>query len=517
MGARVADLRPAYACSTSIEALVFRYDGRMTSGAQFREAICRDPSDMASRLVYSDWLMEQDNPLGEFIANHCRLEEMSGLEEGYSVLLAATNRLEAKHAATWLEAYLKRVKASERFSRVAVDTLFNPEFRHGFLHRIAGQLEDVEAHWSWLREREPVQGMELLVGEGIGQEHRSLAVASEWRSLKVSPDGWFTANSVGDVLRWGFPELLELDLSGCSLGVDGCRLLANLPTDLPDVFDDWTAPPPLPEGQLKALVLSRCAIGDEGAEILLAANTLSALEELGISQCKVELASTLERMKGSARLGQLQTLSIAGNKALGGQLGTLAGWHVLPRLKALALPLSATEGDLAALFPTPSTCLRELNLSSAKELLKTPKVVTDAATNLTALNIGSSRIGDTLWPELLLAPSMSKVVDLRANGCSLSDKGVAALVSSGLDRLVRLDLSSNKLTDASLALLAEWQGLACVTHLRIGNNRKVTAAGYQALIESPYFAPTHLDIGKSEDEALLAALRERFETALYVG
>jgi hypothetical protein len=41
----------------------------------------------------------------------------------------------------------------------------------------------------------------------------------------------------------------------------------------------------------------------------------------------------------------------------------------------------------------------------------------------------------------------------------LSDKSVAALVKSKLDRLVTLDLSSNKLTDEALALLAEWRGL----------------------------------------------------------
>lgn len=53
-------------------------------------------------------------------------------------------------------------------------------------------------------------------------------------------------------------------------------------------------------------------------------------------------------------------------------------------------------------------------------------------------------------------------------------------------------------------------GLAHVTHLRIGNNRKLTALGFQALIDAGDFAPVSIDIGKTRDEKLLAKLRERF-------
>ena len=69
----------------------------------------------------------------------------------------------------------------------------------------------------------------------------------------------------------------------------------------------------------------------------------------------------------------------------------------------------------------------------------------------------------------------------------------SALVASPLRRLVRLDVSSNKLTDAGLAELAAWPGLEHVAFLRIGNNRKVTATGYRALIDATQLTPAVLD------------------------
>lgn len=82
--------------------------------------------------------------------------------------------------------------------------------------------------------------------------------------------------------------------------------------------------------------------------------------------------------------------------------------------------------------------------------------------------------------------------------------------------VITLDLSSNKRTDEGFEQLAGWQGLEHVTHLRVGNNRKVTAKGYQALMAAEQFDPVVLDIGKSSDAKLVKQLRERFSDALTV-
>ena len=406
---------------------------------------------------------------------------------------------------------------TEYRQRVDDNTPLNPVFRHGFLHRIAAPLADIDAQWSWLREREPIRGMEVVVDEHVPEQYRTLSSpTASWRTLAIRPTGWFTGRSVGNALRWGFAELRELDLSGCDVGYSGCRMLANLDTDLADLFTGWTAPPPLPEGQLSSLTLHGCGIFDEGARTLFAAKTLSALEELVISQCRLKEEDTLTALRSSPCLTGLRRLSLAGNKELGGKLAALAGWDVLPRLESLAVPQTATADDIAALFPEPSAALRALDLSSARGLLKNPEAVANAAVALTKLDLGTTSAGDKAWATLLAAPSTRTVLGLEANRCSLSDRAIDALTNSPLERLVALDLSSNKLSDKGLQQLAEWPGLRYVTRLRIGNNRKLGLPGYRGLIDSPHFNPVALDIGKSADGAVIAALRERFGKALVV-
>ncbi len=145
----------------------------------------------------------------------------------------------------------------------------------------------------------------------------------------------------------------------------------------------------------------------------------------------------------------------------------------------------------------------------AKKLGPSP-VLLELATTLLALDVGTTSLGDVRWAALVTADCMRQLLHLEANGCSLSDAAISALVASPLARLVTLDLSSNKLTDGALAELASWPGLEHVTHLRLGNNRKVTKAGLGALAKSSQFQPAQLDVGKLADPETLLELRERF-------
>lgn len=45
----------------------------MNSEQPFLEAICREPDNVALRLLYADWLDERDDPLGEFVRLQCEL------------------------------------------------------------------------------------------------------------------------------------------------------------------------------------------------------------------------------------------------------------------------------------------------------------------------------------------------------------------------------------------------------------------------------------------------------------
>lgn len=197
-----------------------------------------------------------------------------------------------------------------------------------------------------------------------------------------------------------------------------------------------------------------------------------------------------------------------------GDLGNLAGWAGLKKLECLSLPQTIEVAGFQKLFPKPSAKLNELHLSAAKTLLAEPAVVASAAKKLFHLNIGSTSVGDEGLAKLLDAKPVHSVVHLALNKCGLSEQGIESLVNSKLKRLVTLDVSSNKLTDASLEKLAESGLLRNVVHLRIRNNRKLTHAGLEALTNCDHFDPVKLDIGKCKDKKSESMLKETFGSAM---
>ncbi len=393
--------------------------------------------------------------------------------------------------------------------RTGIDRNLNAVFADGMLQQVAMRQEDIAAEWPKLRAREPIEGIELLVGEGIWAEQKAVAAARELSRLRVSAQDWFTAHSVAAILAWGMPKLRVLELENCDLGTLGAQLLANEDTTLGDHDPEYRKPPPFAKDQLEELALSGGSIGDEGAALIFAAPHLAKLRALDLKGCKLT-ARSLERLREAPAMRGLRRLGLANNADAGAQLGALAGWSVLANLERLAVPQATTAAGLGALFPAPSPTLRELALVSAKELAQWPGLA-GIAEAFIELDLGTTSLGDTRWAGLLAAPSARSLVHLHANGCSLSDAAIDTLAASPLERLVTLDLSSNKLSDAGLETLAAWPGLQHVTRLSLYNNRKLTAAGISALAAAPQFQPARLVISKAAASNELAA---RFGDAL---
>jgi uncharacterized protein (TIGR02996 family) len=471
-----------------------------------RAAVLADADARAPRLVYADALTAAGDPRGAFIAGQCRLASLDSLDPEYPALFAETERLRATHAAQWLAPVFERLGVDEA-DRAAHARAW--VFERGFASRVTLEIELAAAVAGELAGLEPIDGLTLQVGESIPDAQRSFPEVASWRWLGVAPDDWFTAYSLAHVLAWGLDRVTRLSLAKCSVGPFGCQLLANLPSDLGQSFDDYVAPPPLPEGQLRSLDLRGCGIGDSGLEILAGADTLAGLESLDLSQNRLA-PPALANLRGLSCAATLRELSLAGNNDLGPDLGQLAGWAPLAQLRRLALPQSTTEQAFAGLFRQPSANLRELALTANKTLGPRPDLVAGCAQQLTSLELGTAKVGDAGLTKLLAAPSVASLTRLELNGCSVSDKGVAALVGSGLVRLNHLDLSSNKLTDASLTWLADWPGIRHVVWLRLGNNRKLSVSGYQALVDSADFEPAQLIVGKVGDAGARQLLRDRY-------
>ena len=316
------------------------------------------------------------------------------------------------------------------------------------------------------------------------------------------------AYSVSKVLGWGLESIEELDLAGCDLGGDGAMLFANLASDMGEHFENWKQPPPLNHAQLRTLSLRNTNIMDEGLQIILNAANFESLTSLDVSQCRLQDPVSVKLLTNL----NLRELDLSGNNNL--DLGKLAGWSGLQNLQSLALPQSIKPTTFSKLLNSSSSALRSLDLASGKALAQELGVIAKGAERLQAINLGTTRLGDQAFAELLGIENFASMVHLKSNGCSLSDKAIDALVASKLARLVTLDLSSNKLTDVALAKLAEWDGIKHVTNFRIGNNRKITEAGYASLIASEMFQPVCLDIGKVKDEKIAAPLKEKFQDAV---
>jgi uncharacterized protein (TIGR02996 family) len=202
-------------------------------------AIRAAPDDDNPRLVYADWLTQQDDPRGEFIAVQCALA--SGEDE---------RRLK------WRDEELRRVHASRWIGMTCTATLVR-----GFVDVVTVESHEVSlAAFEDLWRREPavrrlevefpehattgicevlaspvIEGLRELLLHGARNEEfsygddlvRALASnpALRLRKLRLSWGG-VTSRALRLLLESPVvPELRELDLAGASFGDDGAREL----------------------------------------------------------------------------------------------------------------------------------------------------------------------------------------------------------------------------------------------------------------------------------------------------
>ena len=193
--------------------------------------------------------------------------------------------------------------------------------------------------------------------------------------------------------------LERLTLPFASVGADG--LLALVGGGLPG---------------LRALTLTECPVGAEGAERLAREPKLARLRELDLSLC--ELGAGLAALLASPHLSDLEALAV--------------GWPGERDVPELCVPETWPAG------------LRELDLSGWRV---TPDDV--------------DRLGRAHLPALR---------SLRLSSCRLGDDALAALAAAPLlTGVERLDLTQNAFGDAGLAALFASPRLGALRELRLGS------------------------------------------------
>src|SRR5262245_39833845 len=125
--------------------------------ADFIEAILAAPEDNAPRLVYADWLLERDDPRGEFIRLQCELQTIADGDSKVALRLKKReNALLKEHREQWtagLRGELQRNRVQKyEFRRGFVEyvqaegALFESEERVAALFDAAPLLSDLELH-----------------------------------------------------------------------------------------------------------------------------------------------------------------------------------------------------------------------------------------------------------------------------------------------------------------------------------------------------------------------------------
>jgi len=336
---------------------------------------------------------------------------------------------------------------------------------------------------------ELVDELASVAGDGPGLKHIS------GLSLKGREIGTRGAQALA---RLDLPALKHLDVSGCDLGKSGLSALLSA---------DWA-------GQLQTLNLSESNIDLEGTEALATAE-LNALRTLNFRRTS-ELNDGALAALCSGKFPELRELSLeeCGFSSTG--LAALAGASHWKNLRVLNLwHLDRAFGDdgakaLAENWALPGVI--DLNIGSGKIGNKGAKALSKCTglATVQTLNIARSELTASGMKALANSEALSGVKSIQMNWCKSAaikamagsdlarsievlqiprtgckDSGLLALLEGeGLARLRHLDLTTDKLTDTAMELLAgAADKLADLRILQVPGNR-ITEKGLGLLASS---------------------------------
>lgn len=427
---------------------------------ELRNAVLEAPDEDAPRRVYADWLIERNDPHGEFIQVQCELAAIAaadgpleGPDQDRRRALAAREReLLTLHEKEW-SAEIRKLAEAWEFRRGFIEsvtlrrlsTLLDPD---GALFMIApvrsvrvsmSTIEDVRA----IVDCPHLRRLRALHVPHARPRGASAAGAPEWRpgfgddlldalarSRNVTGLEELTLMNSALQIRGAralarsssLTGLTRLDLSRNRLDADACRTLCDSPN----------------LARLTSLALGNNAIGPPGAMHLARSPHLAGLTSLRLDATRLGVTG-IKQLASSPHLARLLTLDLSGNELGGDGARVLASWVHLAGLHELRLGANAVE-DAGVKSLTSSSYFPHLRV----------------------LALPSSGIGS-------------------AGAMTLSR-------CSRLDRLTDLDLDYNRIGELGARFLAESPYLGELTSLFLEGNAAIEARGRQALQSSKRLA-----------------------------
>lgn len=281
------------------------------SGGSLLDAVLARPDDDAPRRVYADWLEEQGDPRGEFIAVQCELAA-GGVEPSRRAALEERERaLLNLHQAAWLGP-LSTEAASVSFSR-------------GFLAEVTVlDVDAVEAAQAALL-KEPVRTLvfaarrRVEVARILSWPWLATVRELEFRSSRWSPAPMGREGLATLLSTRRLRGLTSLGLSGQWVRDEGAHLLGTT-----DAF-----------GALTALSLTSDSLTSSGVEALSKAPWFPGLTRLSLTDD--ELGADSAEVLARVRFKRLERLALSSNRLGNEGALALAGSKHLSRLESLWL------------------------------------------------------------------------------------------------------------------------------------------------------------------------------------
>lgn len=440
----------------------------MSQGKSLLQAILDDPDDVPRRLIYADWLEEQDDPIGRLHAEYIRIEHrLDHLPDDHP----AAASLGQRHAELW-----------EKHNQAWFGELFHlveslDETWCGFPDAITVSTKDFLRNAEAIFALAPVR--EVLF-QDQGRKHLSaLAACPHLQHVRRIS---FGDGTYGDAITHAGARTLAaspylcnlevLDLFECHVGPSGMEALASSPH----------------LSKLRKLLVQENDVRDRGALAIAGAQSWDGLEVLDLLSCNVQLGG-LVALCGAPHLRDLHELGLQGNPLgqYGGSVLSNAPWRQLRSLDLSQTGLTV-EGVERLSNSTVVNPLRKLRLcwnhlgsEGMAALLRPTRLEHLETLDLTEVDLDAAAMRTLIerWP-------FANLRELRLDNNRLGDEGVAILARGpGLRTLRDLRLCEVRLTDQGVKELAESPHLAGLRTLWL-HDEALTDSAVESLVASPY-------------------------------
>lgn len=312
----------------------------MSDANAFLDAILAEPDDIASRLIFADWLEERGDPRGEFIRIQCALSG-NHLDDLQRVRFTIRQQeLLAQHEAEW----------AAPFQGAAGGWTF----RRGFIEEVVFDAEAFLEKAPGLFQTAPIRHLTL---KKVGTLMADIAEHPVMKKIEALV---LRGNNLGDTgaeilaREARFTRLQHLDLGMNFIEIAGARALAASPY-LARLVTLLVEQNPIQDmgvyaiassphlSKLEVLNLAYCQISEGGARYLADSSTLSNLRTLDLGHNELGDAG-VRALARSRKLTQLESLSLRGNGFGASAVKALAEAANLAQLSQLDVGENAVHG-----------------------------------------------------------------------------------------------------------------------------------------------------------------------------